>query len=131
MEANVVIPPDERTLAAFTHLSGLAGYVIPLGGVLVPIIIWAVKSDSKIVSSIAKQALILNVVVFLLIAATALLWLTILLIPAVILFWLLLGLAAVALPIVGAVKAFDGNYYRYPLIGIAPAGSYGDVPRAS
>ena len=119
--AAMTIAPEERTLAALTHLSGLAGYIIPLGGVLVPIIIWAVKSDSKVISSIAKQALILNVVVFVLIACTALLWLTILLIPAVICFWVLLGLAAVALPIVGAIKAFDGIYYRYPVVGVTPA----------
>ena len=116
-----VIAPEERGLAVMTHLSGLAGYVIPCGGVLVPIIIWAVKSDSKVISSIAKQALILNVVVFVLIACTALLWLTILLIPAVICFWVLLGLAAVALPIVGAIKAFEGTYYRYPVVGVTPA----------
>jgi len=117
----ITIAPEERTLAALTHLSGLAGYVIPLGGVLVPIIIWAVKSDSKVISSIAKQALILNVAVFVLIACTVLLWLTIVLIPLVILLWALLGLAAIALPIVGAIKALDGVYYRYPVVGVTPA----------
>jgi uncharacterized Tic20 family protein len=122
MELNgMTIAPEERTLAALTHLSGLSGYVIPLGGVLVPIIIWAVKSDSKVISSIAKQALLLNVVVFCLIAGSVLLWLTVILIPLVILFWILLGLAAVALPIVGAIKAFDGTYFRYPVVGMTPA----------
>jgi uncharacterized Tic20 family protein len=119
--AALTIAPEERTLAALTHLSGLSGYIIPLGGVLVPIIIWAVKSDSKVISSIAKQALILNVVVFVLIACTALLWLTIVLIPLVILFWIALGIAAIALPIVGAIRALDGKYYRYPVVGVAPA----------
>ena len=117
---SISIAPEERTLAALTHLSGLAGYVVPLGGVLVPIILWIAKSDSRIVSSIAKQAVFLNVVVFLLVAGTAILWLTILLIPVVILFWIVLGLVALALPIVGAVKAWDGQYYRYPVVGIRP-----------
>jgi len=116
-----IITPEERTLAALTHLSGLAGYLIPLGGVLVPIIIWMVKSDSKVISGIAKQALLLNVVVFVLVAGTALLWLTIVLIPAVVVFWVLLALAALALPIVGAIKAFDGAYYRYPVVGVGPS----------
>jgi uncharacterized Tic20 family protein len=119
--AAMTITPEERTLAALTHLSGLAGYIIPLGGVLVPIIIWAVKSDSRVISSIAKQALLLNVVVFCLIAGTAILWLTVVLIPLVVLLWILLGVAAVALPIVGAIKAFDGNYFRYPVVGVTPA----------
>ncbi len=117
----MTIAPEERTLAALTHLSGLAGYVFPLGGVLVPIIIWAVKSDSKVISSIAKQALILNIVVFVLIAGTFLLWLTILLIPLAIALWILLALAAIALPIVGAIKALDGVFYRYPVVGVNPA----------
>ena len=120
--AVVTIAPEERTLAALTRLSGLSGHIVPLGGVLVPIIIWAVKSDSRVISSIAKQALLLNLVVFALIAATALLWLTVILIPLVILFWVLLGLAAIALPIVGAIKALDGTYYRYPVVGVAPSG---------
>jgi hypothetical protein len=117
----LIIPPHERTLAALTHISGLSGYLIPLGGVLVPIIIWAVKSDSKVISSIAKQALLLNIIVFVLIACSALLWLTVVLIPLVILFWVVLGIAAIALPIVGTIKALDGTYFRYPVVGVAPA----------
>lgn len=119
-QPTIAIAPEERTLAALTHLSGLAGYIIPLGGVVVPIIIWMVKSDSKVVSSVAKQALLLNCVVFVIVVATALLWLTVILIPLVILLWVLLGLAALALPIVGAIKAFDGAYYRYPVVGVSP-----------
>jgi uncharacterized Tic20 family protein len=120
VSAMTSIEPQERTLAALTHLSGLAGYVIPFGGVLVPIVIWAVKSDSRVVSSIAKQALVLNVVVFLLFAVTAILWLTVILIPLVWLLWGALTLVAIALPIVGAIKAWDGTYFRYPVVGIGP-----------
>jgi uncharacterized Tic20 family protein len=118
---NAVIAPEERALAAWTHLSGLSGYLIPFGGILVPIVIWIAKKDSPVISSIAKQAIFLNVTVFLAIAVTAILWLTILLIPVVVLFWVLLGLVAIALPIVGAIRAWDGNYYRYPLVGVSPA----------
>lgn len=118
VEPPSAIPPEERTLAALTHLSGLAGYVIPLGGVLIPIIIWIAKSESRVISTIAKQALLLNCVVFVLIAATAILWITIILIPLVVLFWALLALAAIALPIFGAIKASGGRYYRYPVVGL-------------
>ena len=111
------IATEERTLAALTHLSGLAGYIIPLGGVIVPIIIWVVKSDSPIISKIAKQAILLNAAVFVLGLAAAVLLLTVILIPLVFAFWAVLGLVAIVLPIVGAVKANDGVYYRYPVIG--------------
>lgn len=114
------INPDDRTLAALTHLSGLAGYVVPLGGILVPIVIWAVKSNSPTIVGIAKQAITLNIVVFLAIAVTAVLWLTVLLIPLVLLFWFALAIVGVALPVVGAIKASQGEYYRYPVVGVAP-----------
>ena len=70
------------------------------------------------IASVAKQGLLLNVVVFLLFSALALLWITIILIPLVILAWIALGIVAIALPILGAVKASDGNYHKYPVVGI-------------
>ena len=41
----------------------------------------------------------------------------VLLIPLAALVWLVAGVAGIALPIIGAVKASDGEYYRYPFIG--------------
>ena len=122
MNGTTVIPiaPEDRTMAALTHLSGLAGYIIPFGGVLVPIIIWVMKKDAPLISAIARQAVILNVSVFVAVVLSAILWITLILIPVVILFWCVLGLAAVVLPIVGAVKANDGVYYRYPVVGANP-----------
>lgn len=117
---SVSIGPEERGLAAITHLSGLAGYIIPFGGILVPIIIWMVKKDSAIISSIAKQAILLNLIVFLLACVSFALALTIILIPVVIVAGIVLFLGAIALPIIGAVKASDGTYYRYPVVGIVP-----------
>ena len=120
MDTTISIPPEDRTLAALTHLSGLSGYIIPLGGVLVPIIIWVVKKEAPIIAAIARQAVFLNLVVFLLVVASAILWITLILIPVVILFWCALGIAAIALPIVGAIKASQGTYYRYPFVGLNP-----------
>lgn len=120
MDTSVSIGPEERGLAAITHLSGLAGYIIPFGGVLVPIIIWIVKKDSAIISSIAKQAILLNVIAFLMIFVLVAIALTIILIPVAIIGGIVLFLGAIALPIIGAVKANDGIYYKYPMVGIMP-----------
>ena len=117
---DIAIAPEDRGLASMTHLSGLAGYIIPLGGVLVPIIIWLVKKDSPIISGIARQAILLNVVAFCLIIACVVAMFTVILIPFSILALVVIGLAAVALPIVGAVKANGGVYYRYPVVGSNP-----------
>jgi uncharacterized Tic20 family protein len=116
----VVIPNEERGLAALTHLSGLSGYVIPFGGVLVPIIIWMVKKDSPVVSAVARQAILLNVIIFVLLGFSFLLWLTLVLIPLMILVGCALFVAAIALPIMGAIKANRGMYYRYPVVGSNP-----------
>lgn len=117
---DIAIPPEDRALAALTHLSGLSGYIIPFGGVLVPIVIWMVKKDVPIIAAIARQAILLNLIVFALVVVSFILWLTIILIPLMIVFCIALGIAAIALPIVGAVKANGGIYYRYPVVGSNP-----------
>jgi len=111
------IAPEDRTLAMMTHLSGLAGYIVPGGGIIVPIVIWFAKSENKTIAAIAKQAILLNVAVFVCILALIALALTVILIPVSIIVGIGLGLAALVLPIVGAVKALDGEYYAYPVVG--------------
>jgi uncharacterized Tic20 family protein len=118
--AALTIAPEERGLATITHLSGLAGYIIPLGGILVPIIIWMVKSESLTISSIAKQAILLNLVTFGLVVTGIIMIMTIVLLPVGVLLISGMGLVAIVLPIVGAVKANRGEYYRYPVIGTRP-----------
>ena len=118
---NVTIQQQDRTLAMLTHLSGWSGYIIPFGGVLVPIIIWLVKKDeSPTIAAIARQAILLNVVVFVLFWVGVVLFFTIILMPAAILGWCVLGIAGIALPVIGAIKANDGFYYRYPVVGSNP-----------
>ena len=107
-------------MAVLTHLSGLSGYIVPLAGVIVPTIIWMTKKDAPLISAIARQAVLLNVAVFVAIGLSAILMATILLIPAVILFWIALFVAAVVLPVYGAIKANDGVYYKYPVVGANP-----------
>jgi uncharacterized Tic20 family protein len=63
---------------------------------------------------------ILNVAVFVAFGLAAILLATLILIPAVFLFWLFLGAAAITLPVIGAVKANGGTYYRYPVVGANP-----------
>jgi len=82
--------------------------------------IWWVPRESAEIAGIAKQAILLNVLVFLTILATAVLMLTIILIPLVLLLWAVLGAVAIVLPIVGAVKASQGEHYQYPLVGLPP-----------
>jgi uncharacterized Tic20 family protein len=113
------IPLGDRTVAALTHLSGLAGYVIPLGGAIVPAVIWMMHKDSNhIITTIAKQALWLNFMFYVMFAASAALMVTVILIPFVFAFWAVIAVAAVVLPIIGAIKANQGTYYQYPVVGL-------------
>jgi len=114
------ISPDRQGMAVATHLSGLAGYIVPFGGILVPIIIWVVKKDEAIIAAIAKQAIVLNVVVFLAGTAAFLAAITVILIPLAILIGLGAAIAAIALPVVGAIRASEGRYFRYPVVGVDP-----------
>ena len=120
MVTNIPIPPEDRGMAVMTHLSGLSGYIIPLAGVIVPTIIWIVKKEEPLISAIARQAVFLNIGIFLAFCASMILMLTLILIPAVFIFWGVLAIAAVGLPFYGALKASDGIYYRYPVVGSNP-----------
>jgi uncharacterized membrane protein len=78
------------------------------------------KSDTPVVSTLAKQALMLNIVVFFCAILCFILFITIIFIP---LAWLLSAaatLVAFCLPIIGAIKASEGQYFRYPIVGSAP-----------
>jgi uncharacterized Tic20 family protein len=118
---HMAIPPEQRSWAIIAHMSGLAGYVVPFAGVIAPILIMMMKSDTPIVSAIAKQALFLNVAAFLSGFVVFFLVLTILLIPVAIILGAVVGISVILLPIIGAVQAADGNYFRYPLVGQTPS----------
>lgn len=110
--------PTDRPLAILAHLSGLAGYVVPLGGALVPLLMMVLLSDRPVVARIAKQALYLNIAVFLAAGGLFLLWFTILLIPVAAVLGLLLTPIAVLLPMIGALKAAQGEAWSYPWVGV-------------
>jgi uncharacterized Tic20 family protein len=114
---------DQRTWALFAHLSILAGAAITggwafsIGSFLGPLIIWIVKKDTMpFVNDQAKEAL--NFAITLAIIGFALLMLTLLSLGiAAILtvpLFLVVGVTAVILVIVAAVKANEGVAYRYP-----------------
>ena len=106
------INPEARQWALFLHLSLLAGYLIPLAGLVAPIIIWQLKK-SDLPSLDAHGKVVANWVISQLIYAA----ICGLLIFVLIGFPLLIVLAVlgVIFPIIGAVKASDGEVWTYPL----------------
>jgi uncharacterized membrane protein len=69
------------------------------------------------VAQIAKQALFLNIAIWISGGILFALHFTIILIPLAWAAGLLLTPIAVLLPIIGAIKAANGELFRYPVIG--------------
>ena len=101
-----------RQWALLIHLSQFAGYVVPLGGLVLPIVLWQWKKhESPEIDAHGK--VVANWIVSELIYGTCCLFLFFFLIGIPLMLGLLL--LGVIFPLVGAVKANDGVVWRYPL----------------
>ena len=116
---------DERNWAMFAHLSGLiigiigAFTTLPAWGFIGPLAIWLMKRDeSPFVSDQAKEALnfhiSVGIVMFILwLLALVLIWTIIVPILAGIAMGII-GIGALILTLMAAVKSSEGQLYRYP-----------------
>jgi len=103
---------DERMWAMFAHLSALIGFVIPFGSILGPLIIWQIKKNEyPLVDDQGKEAL--NFQITMAIAFIVCFILIFILIGAI-LIWLV-GLFDLIMIVIAAIKANNGERYRYPL----------------
>jgi len=106
------ISPESRQWGMFAHLAALAGFVIPFGNLIGPLIIWQVKKDEMpFVNDQGKESLNFQITVT--IAAIVCVVLMVVLIGALLL--PLVGLAALVFVVIAAVKANQGEAYRYPV----------------
>jgi hypothetical protein len=107
-----------RTWNMLCHLSALAGYIIPFGNVLGPLLIWQIKKNEfPSVEEHGKAALNFQLTVLIalfvsIIASVLLSFVCIgfLLIPVVV----AVGLCGLIFAIIAAIKASNGEAYRYP-----------------
>lgn len=98
--------------AMLLHLSVLAGFIVPFAGLVVPIVIYMLKKDElpglrphfyvviNWIISVVIYAIVCAILVFIVIG--------------IFLFWAL-ALLALIFPIIGAIKANDGEVWNYPL----------------
>lgn len=99
------------------HLSQFAGYVVPLAGVIVPIVMWQSKKDvSPDIDAHGRMIANAMISFFCYWITVALLAVTIIGIPIAILLGIALGICSVAFPIIGAIKANEGEHWSYPLV---------------
>jgi len=103
---------EERMWAMFCHLSGLAGFIFPFGNIIAPLIIWSLKKEEyPLVNDQGKEALNFQISMTIYFIASAILIFLIIGIPLLI----ILGLFSLIVVIIAAIKANEGEKYRYPL----------------
>ena len=103
---------QEKQWALICHLSGLSGYLIPFGNLIVPIIIWSMKKDEMPMVDAHGKEVINFQISFTIWAAISIIFVFILIgIPLLI---ALLVLQVVFI-IIAAIKADSGELYHYPL----------------
>jgi uncharacterized protein len=102
---------DECTMGMLAHLSALAGFVIPFGNIIGPLVIWLIKKDSSpFVDDQGKESLNFQITIMILFIVSVILMLAFigfLLVP-------LVGLLSLIFIIVATIKANGGERYRYP-----------------
>ena len=107
-----LIDMQEKQWALICHLSGLSGYFIPFGNVIVPIIIWSMKKDEMpMVDEHGKEVINFQLSITMWIIMSGILIVLLIGIPMLI----VLGLLQFILVIIGALKADSGQLYKYPL----------------
>jgi uncharacterized Tic20 family protein len=109
---NEIPDKNERTWALFCHLGAFAGYVFPFGHIITPLIIWLVKKkEFPLVDDQGRESLNfqISITIYFLVAA--------LLTIKIIGFILIFGIAifSIVMVVIAAVKANNGERYRYPL----------------
>ena len=117
------INAEERQWAMFAHLSALLGGLVTsaFGGwgfFLGPLVIWLMKKDTMpFVADQAKEALNFNITVSAVMVVLVILGLVTLGIGFLLTgpLMMLIGLAALVLIVIAAIKANEGIAYRYPL----------------
>lgn len=107
-----VIPKDDRLWASLCHISSFAGFVFPVGNIIAPFIIWLLKKeDSHFIDDQGKEVINFQITM------TIFFFISILLIFVAIGIPILIGLIffEIIITIIAAVRANDGEKYRYPI----------------
>lgn len=112
-QGNQCTDKDACTWAMLCHIAGMAWFIVPvIGGVIGPLIIWQTKKDQRpFVDQHGKEALNFQISMLIYWIVAGLLCLACVgcvLVP-------LVAIADIVFAIIAAVKAANGEMYRYPL----------------
>ncbi|WP_144211863.1 DUF4870 domain-containing protein [Shewanella donghaensis] len=106
------VEKEARNMGLLVYAASIAGYIIPLGSIIGPLIVWLMKRDEfEFVNECGKNCLNfkLSLLIYVVIS-------TILAFVGIgILLLVVLGLLDIICTIIGIIRAGEGKAYRYPL----------------
>jgi len=106
------LPREARKWAMICHISALVGLLgNGIGFLLGPLIVWLIKKeDHPFIDEQGKEAVNFQITMFIAMLLSGILCLVFI----GFIFLIIFGLLMVIFPIIGALKANDGEAYRYP-----------------
>jgi len=107
-----LIPRDERSLVMLCHLLSLAGYVVPFGNIIGPLVLWLVKKDESLHVDLAGRESLNFQITLTIIAVVAVI---LVLVGIGICIFVVLPIYHIVCVIVATIKANDGHHWRYPM----------------
>ncbi len=104
---------DERMLASFCHLGGLIGMLFPPANVIIPLVLYLIYRDKyELVADQGKEAVNFQLSIMIYMIVSIILVFVAVGIPLVV----AVAIFALVVSIIAALRARDGERYRYPLI---------------
>lgn len=112
MQPSALQTPEQRQMGMFLHLGQLANIILFPIGIIVPIVIWQTQKD-KIPALDAHGKMVANWMI----SMTIYMFISIVLIFLIIGIFttIALGLLGVIFPIIGGIKANNGELWNYPM----------------
>jgi uncharacterized Tic20 family protein len=108
----VELSKDAKTWGMLCHLIALAGFVVPFGNIIGPLVIWLIKKDEyPFVDDQGKESLNFQISMTIYFIISAIL----IIVVIGILLMIALVIVEVIFIIIATVKANSGEKYRYPL----------------
>ncbi len=112
MANGIQLTQEEKTFGMLAHLAALAGFIIPFGNLIGPLVVWLIKKDqSAWVDQQGKESLNfqISITIYAIVAGV----LTLILIGILLL--IAVGLFSLIMVIIASVKVSNGEDFRYPL----------------
>ena len=103
---------DEQNWAMICHLSALAGFVIPFGNVIGPLVVWQMKKDTMpLVDQHGKEALNFQITV----AIAAIISMVLMLVIIGVFLLMIVALGGLVMTSLAGIKVANGELnYKYP-----------------